>query len=314
VHLPDSSLLRTSLPAALARSTVVLTEGSVIERLRRNPGCTLDPYVAHAAFPCAPGPARILAKLYREYLDIAREARLPMLCFSPTWRANPERLRQARLTQDVNRDGVLFVRRIIAGYDGILLGGLMGCYGDAYRPEQALTTSEAAGFHSVQAKALAEAGCDFLIAATMPAASEAAGIAAAMAQTGAPYLLSFIINARGELLDSTPIPDALARIDASVSPAPLGYLVNCVHPSIMANALERCDPVSRKRVLGLQANTSAKNPQELEGSERLETEDPERFAESMVNLHRRFRLPILGGCCGTDSRHIRSLAARLVAL
>lgn len=293
---------------------VLLTEGSVVERLRRNPECTLDPHVAHAAFPYVPGPARILAGLYREYLDIAREARLPMLCFSPTWRANPERLRQAGLTQDVNRDGVLFVRRIIAGYEGILLGGLMGCYGDAYRPEQALTTSEAAGFHSVQARALAQAGCDFLLAATLPAASEAAGIAAAMAQTGAPYLVSFIVNARGELLDSTPIPEAIAGIDRSVSPAPFGYLVNCVHPSIMASALEHCDPASRKRILGFQANTSAKNPRELEGSERLETEDPERFAESMVNLYRQFRLRILGGCCGTDSRHIRSLAARLVAL
>jgi len=295
-------------------SPVILTEGSVIERLRRNPECRLDPYVAHAAFQYEPGPAQILANLFREYIDIAREARLPMLCFSPTWRANPERLRQAGLTLDVNRDGVLFVRRIIAGYDGVLLGGLMGCYGDAYRPEQALTTSEAALFHSVQAKALAEAGCDFLFAATMPAASEAAGMAAAMAQTGAPYLVSFIVNARGELLDSTPLPEAIALIDGAVSPAPLGYMVNCVHPSIMASALERCDPVSRKRILGLQANTSAKDPLELEGSERLETEDPERFAESMMDLYRRFRLPVLGGCCGADARHIRALAARLVAL
>jgi homocysteine S-methyltransferase len=139
-------------------------------------------------------------------------------------------------------------------------------------------------------------------------------MAAAKAQTGAPYLLSFIINARGELLDTTPLPDVLALIDGSVRPAPLGYMVNCVHPSIMASALERCDPVSRKRILGLQANTSAKDPLELEGSERLESEDPERFAESLVDLHRRFRLPILGGCCGADARHIRALAARLVAL
>jgi homocysteine S-methyltransferase len=314
VHVPEDSRPGASFRSALARSAVVLTEGSVVERLRRHPECTLDEHVAHAAFPYAPGPARILAGLYREYLETARETRLPMLCFSPTWHANPERLRQAGLTQDVNRDGVLFVRRIIAEYDGILLGGLMGSYGDAYRPEQALTTAEAARFHAPQAKALAGAGCDFLLAATLPAASEAAGMAAAMAETGAPYLVSFIINARGELLDSTPIPEAIARIDGSICPAPLGYLVNCVHASIMARALERCDPAPRDRILGLQANTSPKSPGELEGSEDLETEDPGRFAESMVDLHRRFGLRILGGCCGTDARHIRSLAARLVAL
>jgi homocysteine S-methyltransferase len=82
----------------------------------------------------------------------------------------------------------------------------------------------------------------------------------------------------------------------------------------MARALERCDPAPRDRILGLQANTSPKSPGALEGSVDLETEDPGRFAESMVDLHRRFGLRILGGCCGTDARHIRSLAARLVAL
>jgi homocysteine S-methyltransferase len=303
-----------SLATALARSPALLTEGSIVERLRRNPACSLDERVAHAAFPYSPGPARILEGLYREYLEVAKRARLPMLCFSPTWRANPERLRLAGLTRDANRDGVLFLRRIVAEYDGVLLGGLMGCRGDAYRPGQALGAAEAAGFHEEQAQALADAGCDFLFASTLPAASEAAGIAAAMARTGAPYLLSFLIDARGELLDGTPIPEAIARIDATVFPAPLGYLANCVHPSIMGRALERCDAASRGRILGLQANTSAKSPERLEGSEHLETEDPERFADSMVDLHRRFGLRILGGCCGTDARHIHSLAARPMAL
>jgi homocysteine S-methyltransferase len=296
----------------LIGSDVLLTEGSVMERLRRHPECTLHAHVAHAGFVYAPEPARILAGLYREYLDVAREARLPILCFSPTWRANPERLRLAGLTEDANRDGALFVRRIIAEYDAALLGGLMGCRGDAYRPEQALSAEEAADFHAPQAKALADAGCDFLCAATMPAASEAAGIAAAMARTGVPYVVSFIVTAQGALLDGTPIPDAIARIDESVFPAPLGYMVNCVHPSIMASALGHCGSRPRSRILGLQANTSSKSPTELEGSEHLETEDPERFADSMLDLHQRFRLRILGGCCGTDARHIRALAARLV--
>jgi homocysteine S-methyltransferase len=303
-----------NLSTALARWPVLLAEGSIVERLRRHPGCSLDEHVAHAAFPYSAGPAHILEGLYREYLEVAKQARLPMLCFSPTWRANPERLRRAGLTLDVNCDGVLFLRRIVAEHEGVLLGGLMGCRGDAYRPSQALGADEAARFHRAQAQALADAGCDFLFASTLPAASEAAGIASAMARTGAPYMLSFLIDARGELLDGTPLPEAIAQIDSAVSPAPLGYLANCVHPSIMARALEHCDAASRGRILGLQANTSAKSPEELEGSEHLETEDPERFAECMVNLHRRFGLRILGGCCGTDARHIHSLAERLADL
>lgn len=301
------------LPGALADFPVLLAEGAVVERLRRHPECSLDGHVAHAAFPYQPGPARILAGIYREYLEIARAASLPMFCCSPTWRANPERLRRAGLDRDVNGDGVIFVRQIAREYNAALVGGLMGCRGDCYLPEQALSAAEAARFHVFQARALAGAGCDFLLAATMPAASEALGIAQAMAQTGVPYLVSFIVTRHGALLDGTPIPDAIDRIDASVSPAPLGYMVNCVHPSVMAGALERCHAASRDRILGLQANTSAKNPAELEGSPHLQTEDPERFADSMAALHRRFRLRILGGCCGTDASHIRALAARLSA-
>lgn len=301
----------TALPDVLARSPVVLAEGAVVERLRRHPECALDEHVAHAAFPYQPEPARLLAAIYREYLDAARAASLPMICCSPTWRANPERLRLAGLDRDVNGDGILFVRRIAEQYSAALVGGLMGCRGDCYRPEQALSAAEAARFHAFQASALAGAGCDFLLAATMPAASEAVGISQAMAQTAVPYLVSFIVTRTGTLLDGTPIPEAIGRIDGSVSRAPLGYMVNCVHPSVMAAALEHCDPPSRDRILGLQANTSAKSPAELEGSRDLETEDPERFADSMLTLHQRFRLRILGGCCSTDASHIRALAARL---
>lgn len=297
---------------ALARAAVVLTEGSVVERLRRYSECRLDEHVAHAAFPLSPGTREILAAIYREYLHIAEKSSRPMICFSPTWRANPERLSAAGLTGDVNAAGVAFAREMAAGRKDVFIGGLMGCRGDAYLPEQALSAAEAARFHAFQANALARAGCDFLCAATMPAASEALGIAAAMAQTGAPYMVSFITNRNGALLDGTPMPEVIASIDRSVTPAPLGYMVNCVHPSIMAEALENCDGPARSRIVGFQANTSAKSPGELEGSAELETEDPELFADLMVALHRSFGLRILGGCCGTDARHIGSLAARFV--
>ncbi len=294
----------------LARAGVVLAEGAVIERLRRHPGCRLDEHVAHAAFPISAGVREILAGIYREHLEIAERSALPMICFSPTWRANPERLSAAGLTGDVNAAGVAFAREMAAGREDVFIGGLMGCRGDAYKPEEALSAAEAARFHAFQANALARAGCDFLCAATMPAASESLGIAAAMAQTGAPYMVSFIVTRDGALLDGTPMQEVITSLDRSVSPAPLGYMVNCVHPSIMAEALDNCAGPARRRIVGLQANTSAKSPGELEGLADLETEDPELYADRMVELHRRFGLRILGGCCGTDARHIGSLAAR----
>jgi len=292
----------------------ILTEGAVVERLRRHPGCTLDPRLAHAAFPREPGPARVLEGIYREYLEIARGAALPLLLSTPTWRATPERLAEAGLPLSTIAVNVAFTRRIAADYDRALTGGLMGCRGDCYRPQEALEENDAARFHAPQARALAAAGCDFLFAATMPAVSEAAGLARAMAAAGAPYLVSFVVSARGELLDGTPIPEAIARIDSAARPAPLGYLANCVHSSVMAAALARCGAAARARIVGLQANTSRKSPAELDGSAELDTEEPERFAGGMMALRRRFGLRILGGCCGTDATHIRALAARLERL
>lgn len=289
---------------------MTLTEGAVVERLRRDPRVQLDPHVAHAAFIYDECSARVMEEIYRQYLDIARDSGLPMMTLAPTWRANPERLRLAGLAgKDVNGDAVRFLRRIRDRYQqcAIRVGGLMGCRGDAYVPEQALTAEEAASFHRTQAAALAGAGADFLLAATMPAASEALGLARAMAATGTPYFVSFIVRPHGTLLDGTPLADAIAQIDRDVSPAPAGYLLNCVHWSALG------DWARHPRLLGLQANTSRRPPEELEALPDLDTEAPAEFARGMMDLRHRLGLRILGGCCGTDERHIRALASRVSA-
>jgi homocysteine S-methyltransferase len=299
----------------VAPGQAILAEGAVVERLRRDPSVRLDPAVEHVGFLYESRTAAALGAIYWEYFGIARAFGLPMATFTPTWRANPERLRLAGLDErDVNGDAVRFLQQLGAesgGYPGrIFIGGLMGCRGDAYRPEEALTEADAAGFHAEQARALAAAGPDFLFAATMPAASEARGMARALAGCALPYCVSFLITAKGNLLDGTPMREAMASIDTDVSPAPAGYFVNCVHPEALESALggERLE-----RLIGFQANTSRRPPAELDGLAELESEDPEVFAAAMMALRDRFGLRVLGGCCGTDGRHIRALAEKLEA-
>lgn len=140
------------------------------------------------------------------------------------------------------------------------------------------------------------------------------GIARAMAECGVPYFLSFVIRPTGALLDKTPLGEVIGRIDASVQPPPLGYWVNCVHPTVFAAGMEQIAlrrPGAIQRVLGLQGNTSTRSPEELEGRDQLDSQAPEEFARGMVRVHRRFGTRILGGCCGTDDRHIRAIAAIL---
>jgi homocysteine S-methyltransferase len=123
-------------------------------------------------------------------------------------------------------------------------------------------------------------------------------------------MLSFIIRPDGTLLDGTPLHEALSTIDEHVNPAPLAYTINCVHPAVFRSAVNH--PVHssayvRGRILGLQANTSEKPPEELDGLDTLDTADAALFARDMVSLRTSCGTRLLGGCCGTDTRHIAAL-------
>jgi homocysteine S-methyltransferase len=171
----------------------------------------------------------------------------------------------------------------------------------------------AAAFHTWQAEALATAGVDFLLAATLPALSEAMGLARAQAATGLPYMISFVARPEGTLLDGTPLKEAIASIDA-VTPPPLAYLINCTHATVFQSALlhtTNSSPLVRERVIGLMANTAALSPEELDASADLVEEDPEVFGKNVADLSKELGMKVLGGCCGTDNRHIECLARNL---
>ena len=132
-----------------------------------------------------------------------------------------------------------------------------------------------------------------------------------MAATGLPYVPSFIIDGSGRLLDGSTLAEVVEEIDRRVNPAPEGYLINCVHHSAFARAMSGLPRTVRKRMLGLQANTSSRRPEQLDGLDQLDSEAPGVFAEAMAGLHKSFGCKVLGGCCGTDGSHIRGLAERL---
>ncbi|GFE59717.1 homocysteine S-methyltransferase family protein [Geobacter sp. AOG2] len=310
-----------ALQKLLTTSPVILGEGAVIERLRRVPDIRLDEQVVNSALIYDDHGQAVLADICRQYLEIGRSSHLPLLLSTPTWRAGRERIAAAGLAgRDLNGDNFRFLdalRREQGDYSkNVVISGLMSCRGDAYRPEEALSALEARAFHAWQAEALAAAGVDLLLAATLPALSEAIGLAQALAATGLPYLVSFVARPEGTLLDGTPLKDAIATIDSQASPQPLAYLVNCTHASVFRQAL--CHEFNssahvRKRVIGLLANTAALSPEELDNSAELVEEAPEVFGAAVAALHEDLGMKVLGGCCGTDERHISSLARHLVA-
>ncbi len=298
----------------------MLTEGSLVERLRRDPRFRLDAHAAHAPLLYTPEGRDALIELWRLYIDVARNAGFPIIVCTPTWRANTERLTRAGLPEvaAVSRDAVALLEGVRRSYGDraprIFLGALLGCRGDAYRPQEALDAVSAERFHLPQAQALADAGPDLLIAASLPAATEALGLARALARTGRPYGLSFVVRPSGALLDGVPLAEAVARIDDGVDPPPAFYLGGCVHPRHFERAMETAaarDLGVLERIIGVQGNASLRTPEELDESRHLDADTPEAFAEAMDALRRRFGARVLGGCCGTDERHLAAVAARI---
>jgi homocysteine S-methyltransferase len=302
----------------LNEADLILAEGSVYERMRRQPDVQFDPYLAHASMIYDPAAAHILEQVHREYVDIGQKYALPIAILTDTWRANLERVNLSRFQgHKVNQANARFLQNLRSQYeqDGslIFIGGNIGPRGDAYRPEQALSRGEAARFHAYQIQALAEGGVDFLMASTLPAFSEAAGIADAMAATRLPYILSFVIHKHGALLDGTPLNQAIAEIDATVARPSAGYAVNCVHPSILKSSLlhSRLERRSQfNRLVAFQANSSPRSPEELERLTELEGDAPESLADSIWEVRQLFDITILGGCCGTGTQHIECLAKK----
>lgn len=301
------------------QSDIIVGEGAVIERLRRDTEWELDPHVVNAAFIYEEEKRAALETIYRQYLEVGFSTGLPLLLSTPTWRASRERIKTAGYEDmAVNEDNYRFLdglRRAYGAYaDKVAICGLMSCRGDAYNPSERLSEDDARAFHTWQAQELAATGVDFLLASTLPALSEATGIASAQAATGKPYIISFVFRKDGTLLDGTLLKDAVSTIDAKVNPKPLAYMCNCTHASIFRSAMMHETHVSAlvgKRVVGLLANTAALEPEELDSSKELVSEAPELFGRDVASLHREFGMKILGGCCGTDQRHIQTLAEHL---
>lgn len=296
----------------LQSSRLILADGSMYELLRRSPEVEFDAHIAHSGLIYNADWAQVLERVLREYIDVAVAQNLPMLATTTTWRANRERIEASEFSERaVNRDNVRFLRTIVDSYgDGrpeILIGGNIGPRGDAYKPEEAPDTGEAIAFHRYQIDDLVTGGVDFLQASTLPALPEAIGISQLMAQTGLPYIISFVIEKSARLLDGTPLTDAIHRIDDVVPLAIPYYAVNCVHPTVLQHALD-LSPDIAGRIIGFNGNTSARSVEELDGLEELDVEEPESFARANKTLQQAHGIRVIGGCCGTNPAHIHAIA------
>lgn len=307
-------MIKVSFASCYEKKPVMLMEGALGERLKREYGLLPDDTIAFANIIYRRGGKEALFQLWNQYIETAKIHCLPFIATTPTRRANMERVAKAGYDKSILLDNISALRQLREISDvEMYIGGLMGCKGDAYSSAGYLNPTEAKEFHSWQASLFAQEGVDFLFAGIMPTLPEAIGMAMAMEQTGLPYIISFMIRDNGRLLDGTPINDAIERIDGSVKRKPVCYMTNCIHPTILYEALSQDfnkTALVKQRFHGIQANTSALPPEQLDNSKDIKTSDCFELAQTMSNLNELITLKIVGGCCGTDNAHIEAIAGQ----
>ena len=250
-----------------------------------------------------------LRDYYRAYVDIAVRAGAPLLLETPTWRANPDHAAllgyDAAALDRVNRESVAFLAALAGAradeLTGWEVGGMLGPRGDGYVSAGAVDPDEAAEYHRPQLASFAAAGVGRATVLTLTEVGEAIGVSRAAADVGLPVGVGFTVETDGRLPDGTTLAAAVEEVDATAPPA--YFLVNCAHPSHVLRGLDA--GAWRDRIGGLRVNASTMSHAELDEAETLDDGDPARLAAAQVPLLEAFtRVQVLGGCCGTDARHV----------
>jgi homocysteine S-methyltransferase len=196
----------------------------------------------------------------------------------------------------------------------VILSGDLGPRGDGYAVSGPVSVDAAYEYHAPQVEALARAGVDLLVPLTMTSVNETLGILRAAARAGLPALVSPTIETDGRVPDGTPLGAFVTAVDDATSGAPLGFMVNCAHPTHLEPTLRAAASAGAPwlaRFRGLRANASAKTHVELDNSTALDRGDPAALARELADLRRAYGFTIVGGCCGTDAEHLRVIAAEL---
>ncbi len=256
-----------------------------------------------------------LTSYYEPYLDVARRHGTGFVLEACTWRANPAwggKLGYSREDlAEANRRSIAFVEEIREREERpgrpFVVSAPIGPEGDAYDPESRMTADEAEAFHSWQVDVLAETAADLIAGFTLSYTEEAIGIVRATSAAGLPAVVSFTVETDGRLPSGQPLAEAIEQVDAETGGAAAYFMINCAHPTHFLPVLLGSGPWDR--ILGIRANASARSHAELDESDVLDDGDPADLAEGYLAIGARLpHLTVLGGCCGTDHRHVASVA------
>jgi S-methylmethionine-dependent homocysteine/selenocysteine methylase len=297
-----------------------LTDGGLETVLVFHEGLDLPAFAAFDLLKDDEG-TKALRRYYEPYAALARDERLGFVLESPTWRASPRWAAALGYSEqeldELNRKAIALMEEIREEYEAggapIVISGCVGPQDDGYRPAQALSADAAQDYHGTQVATFAGTAADMITAVTMTYADEAVGVTRAAREAGLPVAISFTLETDGRLPSGQPLGDAIEQVDDETAAAPAYYMINCAHPIHFEDALAGGEPWA-ERIRGLRANASRKSHAELDEATELDAGDPADLGARYVGLRARLpRLNVLGGCCGTDHRHVAAIRGAWLA-
>ena len=290
-----------------------LTDGGLETTLIFHEGIDLPEFAAFVLLENEDG-CEMLRKYYRRYADIARDNNVGFILESMTWRASQDWGTKLGYSpdqiSDFNRKSIELLQGIRREYEGaiphMVISGCIGPRGDGYSADISMTVAEAEVYHRTQIATFRETEADMVAAFTIPYIAEAIGIALAARKEEMPVVISFTVETDGRLPSGEPLKDAIEQVDAATDYIPAYYMINCAHPTHFVNVVRTGEWT--KRIRAVRANASTKSHAELNESSQLDEGNPKKFGSQYLDLASNLEnLSILGGCCGTDHRHVSEI-------
>jgi len=298
---------------------IFLTDGGMETTLIFHEGIDLPHFASFVLLDSADGRDK-LKRYYEAYLEVARSHRVGFVLDSPTWRANPDWAEKlgydAAALKAINIRSIALLDELRAEWEWpnapCVISGAIGPRGDGYKAGN-MDADEAEAYHQTQIAAFAEGGADMVTAFTLTSINEAIGVARAAGAQRIPAVISFTVETDGRLVNGETLREAIETVDRETGSSPEYFLINCAHPTHFESALEAGEPWT-KRIHGVRANASTKSHAELDQSETLDSGDPRDLGRRYLDLRHSFpTMRILGGCCGTDHRHVAAICEACVA-
>jgi homocysteine S-methyltransferase len=313
------SKYRTQLPQL--NGGFFLTDGGIETTLIFHEGLDLPDFAAFHLLKTSKGEAA-LRKYFRTYAEIAKKFGTGLILESATWRANADwgvRIGySAETLANANRKAIHLLENIGEEYETewtpIVISGCLGPRGDGYVPDAVMTAQEAEFYHREQIETFAGSAVDIVTAITMNYVEEAIGIARVARKVNLPVAISFTVETDGNLPTGQTLRSAIRQVDEVTAGYPAYYMINCAHPTHFEHVLADGGGWL-ERIRGIRANASRKSHAELNEAPDLDMGNPIELGMQYSRLKNRLpHLNVMGGCCGTDHRHLEQIAEACLPL